>query len=174
MLATSGTLDFTMGGPHPFPPEMELKYTQHRPFLATYETDRRSVYLLQQRRQKQPLFEVFDGADAKVSTAVRPISTTPLQALFMMNDPFVHEQAHHFAQRLIAAEPKVDQRVRMAYQRVFGRKPTADEVRSAEAYLHACEAALIEAGTSAAEAPTAAWDSYARVLYGSNEFVFID
>lgn len=174
MLATSSTLDPTMGGAQPFPPEMKLKYTQHRPFLAVYETNRRSVYLLQQRRQKHPLLEVFDGADAKVSTAVRPVSTTPIQALFVMNDPFVHEQARHFAERLIVADPNTGPRIRLAYQLAFARLPTGEEIRSGESYLQSCEEALTQTTMPVAQASSAAWASYTRVLLSSNEFIFVD
>jgi len=49
MLAVSGALDPTMGGTHPFPPQGEWRYSQHKPFVAVYESNRRSVYLMQQR-----------------------------------------------------------------------------------------------------------------------------
>src|SRR5439155_634956 len=100
MVAISGELDPAMGGEHPFPPENEWKYTQHKPFVATYPSNKRTVYLMQQRIKKHPFLETFDGADPNATTAVRSISTTPIQALFMMNDPFVHEQADQFAVRI--------------------------------------------------------------------------
>ena len=66
-LSVSGGLDGTMGGPHAFPPETKWKFSQNRPFVAdsyetTYNTNRRSIYLMQQRIKKQPLLEIFDGA----------------------------------------------------------------------------------------------------------------
>ncbi len=174
MLATSDAMDRTMGGAHPFPPEMEFRYTQHKPFEAVYETERRSVYLMQQRRKKHPLLEVFDGADPKASTAARPISTTPIQALFLMNDPFVHEQARRFAGRLIAAHEQAGERIQMAYQLAFCRLPTGEEVRRGNEYLQSCEVALLQSGLPMDQAPPAAWASYARVLFSSNEFIFVD
>src|SRR3989454_2472614 len=56
------------------------------PFVAVYDSNRRSIYLMQQRIKKQPFLELFDGADTNATTGERPVSTTPLQALFMMND----------------------------------------------------------------------------------------
>jgi hypothetical protein len=92
----------------------------------------------------------------------------------MMNDPFVHEQARHFAARLIDADPSAAARIRLAYRLALARPPTADEVRSGEAYLLSADAAFTAAGVPAAEGPPAAWASYARVLMSSNEFIFID
>ena len=62
-------------------------FTQHNPFKAVYDTNRRSVYLMTQRFQRHPFFALFDGADTNASTDRRMTSTTPLQALYLMNDP---------------------------------------------------------------------------------------
>jgi hypothetical protein len=129
---------------------------------------------MQQRRKKHPILEVFDGADPKASTAARPISTTPMQALFLMNDPFVHEQARRFAGRLIDARPESGARIRLAYELAFCRLPTVEEIRQDEEYLAACEAALLQAGLPAEQASSAAWASYGKVLFSSNEFIFVD
>ncbi|MCI0464560.1 MAG: PSD1 and planctomycete cytochrome C domain-containing protein, partial [Gemmataceae bacterium] len=93
LLMVSGTLDRSQGGPHPFPDQRTWDFTQHKPFKAVYDTNRRSVYLMTQRIQRHPFLATFDGPDTNASTAVRTTSTTSLQALFLMNDPFVHEQA---------------------------------------------------------------------------------
>ena len=89
------------GGPHPFPPVETWGFTQHAPFSAVYETNRRSVYLMTQRIKRHPFLALFDGADTNVSTAGATPTTVPTQALFLMNDPFVHEQSMRFAGRLI-------------------------------------------------------------------------
>ena len=62
MLAVSGQLDPTPGGPHPFPPVYQWSYSQHRQFFAVYDHNKRSVYLMQQRLRKNPILEVFDPA----------------------------------------------------------------------------------------------------------------
>jgi hypothetical protein len=84
MLAVSGALDRSPAGPHPFPPEGGWQYTQHKPFVAAYEHDRRGAYLMQQRIRKQPFLEVFDGADPNAPTGDRPLTTTALQALLLL------------------------------------------------------------------------------------------
>src|SRR5204863_398311 len=77
----------------PFPAVSTWNYTQHNPFKAVYHHDRRSVYLMTQRIARHPYLALFDGPDTNASTARRVSSTTPLQALFLLNDPFVHRLA---------------------------------------------------------------------------------
>src|SRR5437667_6015012 len=162
MLALSGTLDPTVGGPHPFPPESEWHYTQHKPFVAVYETNRRSIYLMQQRIKKQPFLELFDGADTNATTGERPISMTPLQALFMMNDPFAHEQADKFAVRVALAFTDDAARINFAYRLAFGRPANMDEIRAGKTYLKACQEDLQETKIPAEQRPRAALASFCR------------
>ncbi|MEO7298568.1 MAG: DUF1549 and DUF1553 domain-containing protein [Verrucomicrobiota bacterium] len=175
MLVVSGTLDETPAGPHPFPPEKEWRYTQHTPFLAVYPTHKRSVYLMQQRIKKHPFLETFDGADTNGTVGERPVSTTALQALFMMNDPFAHEQAEKFAARLAGILPTKSAQIEGAYRLAFGRTPTPDEIRSAEIFVQQCEEQLAAAkNVTAEQRPRAALASYCRVLLSSSEFMFVD
>jgi cytochrome c553 len=169
LLAAAGTLDRTPGGPHPFPDPKAWNFTQHNPFKAVYDTNRRSVYVMTQRFQRHPFFALFDGADTNAGTDRRGVSTTPLQALYLMNDPFVHAQAAALAKR-VRGEGKDDAaRVGRAYLLLFGRPPTTDEVAAAADYLAAV--AKKAGGDRAAEA---AWESLARALFLSNEFVYVD
>ncbi|HML16747.1 MAG TPA: PSD1 and planctomycete cytochrome C domain-containing protein, partial [Bryobacteraceae bacterium] len=85
MLDIAGDLDKSMGGPHPFPPELTFRYTQHTQFFAVYPTTRRSVYLMQQRLKRHPFLDTFDGADPNASTPARSAEETSLQALAMLN-----------------------------------------------------------------------------------------
>src|SRR5262249_47539876 len=144
------------------------------PFVAVYPSLHRSVYLMQQRLKKHPFLEVFDGADPNVTTAIRPLTTTALQALFLMNDPFVHERAASWAARLESFASQDRLRIDRAYREAFARTATPSEVELGEEYLRTCRAALADAGVAEAERPHAAWASYARVLLSSNEFVFLD
>ena len=100
LLMLGESLDLSAPEDHPFPPQKDWKFTQHNPFKAVYESKHRSVYLMTQRIQRHPFLSIFDGADPSVSTPVRGGSTTPLQALFLLNDPLVHEQAERFAARI--------------------------------------------------------------------------
>src|SRR5262249_34930358 len=105
LLALSGRLDVSRPGSHPFPSIDQWRWTQHAPFKDVYPSDHRSVYLMTQRLQRHPFLALFDGPDTNTSTDVRTSSTVPLQALFLMNNPFVIEQAEGFARRLLAAAP---------------------------------------------------------------------
>jgi hypothetical protein len=174
MLAVAGALDRSMPEAHPFPPEKDWRYTQHVQFFADYDSDHRSVYLMQQRLKKQRFFEVFDGADTNATTAQRPVSTTPIQALFMMNDPFVHKQADNLAVRIGMAHAETAKRVDYAYVLLFGRHSTREEIRMAEGYLREVGADLRKTKIPADLQPRAALASYARVLLSSNEFLFVE
>ncbi|MGE0755988.1 MAG: DUF1553 domain-containing protein, partial [Pirellulaceae bacterium] len=175
MYMVSGTLDLTRGAAHPFPAEWEWRYSQHRPFVDDYPSQRRSVYLMQQRIRQQPFLAIFDGADANTTTGLRKVSTVAPQALFMMNSELVHEQAAAFAQRLESDAATPGARLRLAYRLAFSRPPDASESREALAYLDDLQTdggALDEVPPE--ERGKAAWASLLRVLLSSNEFLFVD
>ncbi|MCA9037670.1 MAG: PSD1 domain-containing protein [Planctomycetaceae bacterium] len=101
LLFVSAELDRSPGQQHPFPPESSWGFTQHTPFAAEYESSRRSVYLMQKRNRRDRFFALFDGADPNASTPVRDVTTAPTQALYLMNDPFVHRCSEKMAERLL-------------------------------------------------------------------------
>jgi hypothetical protein len=174
LLAVAGTLDPTPGGPHPFPPQNTWSFTQHKPFIAVYETAKRSVYVMTQRIRRHPFLALFDGPDTNASTAVRTVSTTPLQGLYMLNAPFVHEQARAFAERLRRERAGEDERIERAYHLAFGRPPSSKEREVGRSYLAAARARLAAAGMTEDRRDTEAWESYARVLFRLNEFIYVD
>ncbi len=174
VLCLGQSLDRSPAGPHPFPPEVEWKYTQHKPFMADYPSNHRSVYLMQPRLHKQPFLAVFDGADTNSTTADRSISTTAIQALFMLNDPLMHDQADKLAVRVGMACGDERERIDSAYRLCFSRRPTADEVQAGQQYLQAIVPKLKEAGVPRDQQVRAALASYMRVLMSSNEFLFVD
>lgn len=174
MLMVSGALERNTTGAHPFPPERDWRYSQHNPFVASYEHNGRGVYLMQQRIRAHPQLSIFDGADTNTAIGVRTVSTTPLQALFMMNDPFVHKQADNFAVRVGLAFSEDTKRIEYAYRLAFGRKPTATEINKGLAYLRDLRPALTEINMPEEEQTRAALASYLRVLLSSSEFIFID
>jgi hypothetical protein len=100
LLFVSGQLDQEPGEAHPFPKEETWKFTQHAPFNAVYDTNKRSVYLMVQRQRRHPFLALFDGADPNSSTGRRQVTTVPTQALYFLNDPFFHKQANGLAERL--------------------------------------------------------------------------
>jgi hypothetical protein len=164
LLAVSGALDRRMGGAHPFPPMPSWDFTQHKPFLAVYENSQRSVYLMAQRIRRHPYFGTFDGAETNMSTALRITSTTPLQALWLLNDPFVHDQARALAARLLRERPDDEARIERAFALALGRSPTSQERETCQELLKSTRSQLGE---------TQAWESFARILFRLNEFVYV-
>ncbi len=165
LLVVSGKLDPAPGGEQPFAPEPQWKYTQHRPFIGadeTFATNKRSVYLMQQRIRRQPFLDLFDGADTNAETGTRPVTTTALQALYTMNDSFFHAQAAALAKRVNSAAQSDVERLRYAFHVLYGRAPAGDEVRDMRKFL-------AEAGGE-----EQAWPALMRVLLASNEFLTLD
>lgn len=174
LLWHGGSLDLSTPEAHPFPSEDSWNFTQHNPFKAVYETNRRSVYLMTQRLQRHPYLAVFDGADPSTSTPVRGTSTTPLQALFLLNDPMVHAQAAGLAAAVRAAAPDDDSRLDHAIHRVLARPATAAERTDGRAFLDAARTTLRAHGTPDDRIEDEVWTALARSLFRLSEFVSPD
>ena len=180
MLLVSGNLDPTMGQEHPFPPVETWGFTQHTPFYGVYPTNRRSIYLMQQRLKRHPFLGLFDGADTNVSTAHRDQTTVPTQALYLMNNEFVHEQAEGLAKRAFASnvDPTlpggIPAPIETAYLISLGRPATDDERAEASHFLAAYREALAETDLPEDARELAAWAGVARTLLTCNEFLFVD
>jgi hypothetical protein len=176
-LTVSGNLDPAPGGEQPFTPEMSWKYSQHQPFIGKdqdFATNKRSVYLMQQRIRRQPFLDLFDGADPNAVTGVRPVTATALQALYTMNDPFFHTQADALAVRVGMAYGSDVERLNYAYKLLYGRAPSLDEVRDCRQFLTQARTSL--GGTAAAEdrKNRESLAALMRVLMSANEFVTLD
>jgi hypothetical protein len=162
LLAASGQLDLSTAQAHPFPPESTWTFSQHDPFSAIYETNRRSAFLMVQRQRRHPFLSLFDGADPNASSPVRQTTTVPTQALYFINDPFFHRQAEALAARLTNLAND-DERIASFYSTVFQRDPTASESERIKNFLAEYPALTAEK-----------WAACARVLLASNEFLHID
>jgi hypothetical protein len=156
LLAVSDQLDPFPGEGHPFPPESSWNFTQHAPFAADYDTLKRSVYVMQKRNRRTRFFSLFDGPDPNASTPVRDVTLVPTQALFFLNDPFLHASAEKLAARLVTTTTDRD-KLELVHRILFGRPPTEDETVAAIEFLQ--------------DNP---WPAYCRVLLCSNEFLFVD
>ena len=138
-----------MAGPHPFPPADTWNFTQHNPFQAVYETNRRSVYLMTQRTAPAPVPGPVRRRRPQRQHGQRITTTVPTQALFFLNDPFVHEQADRFAARLLQAATDDAGRIDLAHRLVYGRPATPEETRAGEEYLRRYAQGLKAAGVPA-------------------------
>ncbi|MEZ5304890.1 MAG: DUF1553 domain-containing protein [Verrucomicrobiales bacterium] len=173
LLAASGELDRTPGEGHPFPERNKMGFTQHNPFVSTYDSMRRSVYWMQGRLRRHPVLATFDSADTNSTTGKRAHSTTPLQSLFMLNAPFVHDRAAALGKAIAGAHPgDAAAQTGALHRRVFARAATESERESGAAFLAHARQAHEKAGSKSAEADALA--SYARVLFSSNEFLHVE
>ena len=135
ILQTSGGLDPSRPGGHPFPPESTWQFSQHGPFKAIYDSPYRSVYLMTQRIQHHPFLALFDGADPSRVTSQRKHTAVALQALYLRNSPFIHQQSEKLAQRLLDTFSNPRKRIAMAIQRAWSRDPTTNEIDDALHYI---------------------------------------
>lgn len=175
LLAVSGQLNLDRPGPHPFPPIDEWGWTQHQPFKSVYESRHRSVYLMTQRLQRHPFLALFDGPDTNNSTDLRTEATVPLQALYWMNHPFVHDCARAFVHRLATEEPDPAARYRLAQSLAWGRPADTDEAFRAGEFLATARARLSAEGvTDPAACDQQAWAALAQVLFAAHEFIYVD
>ncbi|MEN9677470.1 MAG: hypothetical protein RIS76_3366 [Verrucomicrobiota bacterium] len=172
ILLVSGELDPRPGGAHPFPSPTGWGFTQHGPFSAVYDSQHRSVYLMTQRIKRHPFLALFDGADPNSSTPERRVTTVPTQALYFLNDPFVHSSAEKCAAWVAGTGAGEPDRIQAAYRRTLGRSATAAEQAEAAEFLSAYRAELRAAGRESPDIPALA--ALVRVLFGSNEFLTVD
>jgi hypothetical protein len=144
ILVASGQLDRTMGGSlFDYQPRyldetkdrglyaLELSGKTYHPFYTT----RRSVYLPSPRTAPNEVLQLFDGANSNVTVARRGPTTVAPQALFMMNNAVVLEQANRFARRLKDSATDDRERLRLAHRLVLGRAPTEEEIDSGLAFI---------------------------------------
>jgi len=139
VLAVSGQLNLTMGGPS-FRPFDVLKFpaNAYQPVdKIGSEYNRRAVYRMNVNSGKEPLLDAFDCPDPSVKTPRRGVTTTPLQALALMNNSFVQRHAGHLAERAMKeSQSDVRQTINTAYRLALGRPPTKEEARRALAVAH--------------------------------------
>ena len=120
LLAATGKLDLTEGGPS-----------------ADFSKPRRSIYSRVLRNSKDPLLEVFDAPEGFQSASGRNVTTTPTQALLMINSNYMLDQAAELAERIDREHPSndVSGKVDAAFRLVFGRLPRDDERSLAAEFL---------------------------------------
>jgi hypothetical protein len=174
LLLLGGNLDRSEGEEQPFPAMATWGFTQHNPFTAVYDSPRRSIYLMTQRLKRHPYLSLFDGADTNASTPRRQDTTVPTQSLFLMNDPFVHEQSSGLAGRLLASATDEPARIRLAYEIILTREPTADDLAGEQTFLAEYRKILSTSNIPADQRDVLAWSALVRTLLTRNEFLFVD
>ncbi len=168
ILAVSGSANETMYGPGVAPYLTDFMSGRGRP-KASGPLDgdaRRSIYLAVRRNFLPPMFLAFDYPTPFTTIGRRGVSNVPAQALAMLNNPFVVEQAGRWATRVLGdgGRPTID-RVRDMYWAALGRAAGEGEERAAMAFFAA------EGGQN--ENDPAAWADFAHVMFNLKEFIFV-
>ncbi|HVV01834.1 MAG TPA: DUF1553 domain-containing protein, partial [Verrucomicrobiae bacterium] len=128
---------------------------------------RRSIYAYIDRQNLPGLFRTFDFANPDMSNQGRFHTTVPQQALFMMNSPFVIEQARALARRHeVQSASTSAEKVEQFYRAIFQRRPSPEELQMGEKFL----AAQAEESSE----KFSPLEKYAQVLLLSNEAMFVD
>jgi hypothetical protein len=124
-----------------------------------------------------PLFQVFDAPDAQQCIGRRNITTVAPQALALLNDPFLRTRAGDFASRLLKdtnGDPGAI--IERAYPLAFGRPPTAEERDAGIEFLarQDRERSARDSKQTRDEIRRQALTDYCQVLFGLNEFIYVD
>jgi hypothetical protein len=141
------------------------------------EEYRRSVYVQVRRSQPLAMLEAFDGATAVPNCEARSFSTVATQALLLMNNKQVLEQAGFFAERVRRdAGSDVKAQVACAWRLAYAAEPTASEVEAAASFLARQTAHFVGQKRAPADPEPAlqALASLCQALMGSNRFLYVD
>ncbi|MEP1648174.1 DUF1553 domain-containing protein, partial [Rhodopirellula bahusiensis] len=159
ILAVTDALDLeAAGGPGFSPFEVELENVRHYHAKQTFGPAdwRRMIYMTKVRQEREQVFGAFDCPDASMVVAKRSRSTTPLQALNLLNSRFVMQQADLFAKRLENESDTLSQQITRAWRLCFQRKPTDEELADSVSFIE-------QEGIQ----------QFTRAMLNANEFVFI-
>jgi hypothetical protein len=159
MMVVGGTLKFDP----PSGSASQAAGAARRPSYTLRDSPHRSIYLGLPRGAAVPeILSIFDLANPNLVVAQREVTTVPSQALFLMNSPFVAEQAKGLAKRVVDA-PNLDDagRVDLAFTLAFGRPASAKEREKVLAYV-------------GKNASSPLWAGACHALLASAEFRYLD
>jgi len=158
MLAVSGRLDPKLFGPSVATHLTPFMVGRGRPSLSgpLDGAGRRSLYLSVRRNFPSPFLLAFDFPTSSTCIGRRNVSNVPAQALTLLNDPFVIEQATNWAEQPQASKAPRAERLDGLYRTAFGRPPTVQEQNDALAFLDA-----------------QTWADLCHVFMNTKEFLFI-
>lgn len=170
ILAVSGRLDKKMFGPPVAVHLTSFMEGRGRPRSGPLDgAGRRTVYQEVRRNFLSPMMLAFDMPQPLSTFGRRTDSNVPAQALIMMNDPFVVEQAKLWGKRMLAVGPDDAARVRAAYALTFSREPSDAEQATASAFLTDQAKAHGEA-----QPGEKAWADFCHALLNVKEFLFLN
>jgi len=129
---------------------------------------RRSIYVGVRRNFLVPMFLAFDYPVPATCMGRRSVSNVPAQALTLMNNPFVLQQAEVWAKQILSRKDKTsEQRVEGIYLSAFGRPPTAKETETAVRFVQA-------QSKQYAGDELKSWTDLCHVMFNVKEFIFVN
>jgi hypothetical protein len=190
-LAVAGLLNPTIGGPSIFPKLPEGMPTPRGGWKVNDDADdrnRRSIYVFVRRNTRYPLFDSFDMPDPHESCARRNVTTSPIQALHLLNDRLTLAWAQSFAGRVLdCAGDTFDRQIETAFLLAYARKPDQQEKQIAREFFRnhvkilaeraqSSEELALPPGLSASADPlhAAALVDFCHMLINANEFVYVN
>ena len=171
ILALGGNLDRKLYGPSATPQATSLVSSDGQPDAQGPfdENGRRSIYLQVKRQSLLPMLLAFDFPEPNTTIGRRRASNTPLQALMMMDDPFVRRHASFWADRMLAEEhPTAEARIARLYTMAFSRAPSETETSAAIDFLSE------QSEQSGQPGGPECWADLCHVLMNASEFRFAD
>jgi hypothetical protein len=161
VLATTGRLDRARGGPGYQEFQITVRGATYFYDFADAENaahDRRTIYRAWARSGRNALLDALDCPDPSTTAPRRAVTTTPTQALALLNNRFILRQVEHFAARVRSeAGTDVDRQIERAYRLAYQRAPTAGELAEDRAIVARHGLAVL-----------------CRAILNSNEFVYVD
>ncbi len=174
LYAVSGQLDETMGGTMLKFKEREYVTSTSNRDTTDYDSPRRAVYMPVVRSSLYDVFQAFDFGDPSVINGDRPSTIVAPQALFLMNGSPVLKTSRKLAELLIGQTVDPSERIAAAFERAFGRPPTADDRTRSMAFLAKADQAYTPHEADAKAREVKVWQSFCKALMSANEFVYVD
>jgi hypothetical protein len=175
ILSISGRLDQQIGGPSIDVFLTPFMVGRGRPASGPLDgAGRRSLYLATRRNFMSPMMLAFDAPTPFSTMGRRTVSNVPAQALMLMNDPFVLDQAKRWADQVLSLKDlSPSQRIDAMYVQTFARPATADEHQRIAAFLdrHADDLQIPQADRATDKR---LWTDLAHALFNTKEFIFLN
>ena len=175
MLQISGDLDETMFGPSIPIHLTDFMKGRGRPKKSgpLNGDGRRSIYISINRNFLSPMMLAFDTPIPFNTTGKRNQSNVPAQALILMNDPFVIDQARKWAENLAKREgDDIEKRIDLIYREVFGRPPEESELANSRNFIET-QSKELNIGIEDILTNAELWQDFCHVMFNVKEFIFI-
>jgi hypothetical protein len=172
ILFASGRLDRKMFGVS-IQPYREKANEDRRLFPGPLDgAGRRSIYVKVNLMEGARFLSAFDLPGGKVTQGRRDVTNVPAQALALLNDPFVLQQAEWWAQRLVERPDRtVEQRLTHMFDKTLNRPPTKEEVSRFEAFIQ--EVAALHPARVDVLRNAGVWKDVAHALFNVKEFIYV-